>query len=211
MPFISAGHNSGLYSFNSDKQHALSLKNTLLESSLQKARSPIFPCPCSRASGSQVQLHLDNQLLGNSNSPLIRTESKSPGLTSCIYCKFNLENPKPRSQQCFVAPFLWISPMIPFTASDFMLCLSEIQSLNALRTSIFRQVCGALAEYVHCGRYSAQACARVEQHRTRGATLKVGGLTSEAPPAPPPPRALQHRVYSRLCRVSTQIRTRLLY
>ena len=83
-------------------------------------------------------------LVGNSNSLLIRTESESPGLTSYIYCKFNLENPKPRSQQCFFAPFLCISPMIPFTASDFMLCLSEIQSPNALRTSIFRQVCGAL-------------------------------------------------------------------
>ena len=34
--------------------------------------------------------------------------------------------------------------MIPFTASDFMFCLSEIQSPNALRTSIFRMVCGAL-------------------------------------------------------------------
>ena len=133
-----------LLDWYSDKQHALSLKNTLLESSLQKARSPIFPCPCLRASSSQVQLHLDNRFLGNSNSPLIRTESESPGLTSCIYCKFNLKNPKPRSQQCFVAPFLCISPMIPFTASDFMLCLSEIQSLNALHTSIFRQVCGAL-------------------------------------------------------------------
>ena len=128
----------------SDKQHALSLKNTLLESSPQKTRSPIFPCPCSRASSSQVQLHLDNRFLGNSNSPLIRTKSDSLGFTSYLYCKFNLENPKPRSQQCFVAPFLCISPMIPFTASDFMLCLSEVQSLNALRASIFRQVCGAL-------------------------------------------------------------------
>ena len=119
-------------------------KNTLLVSSLQKTRSPIFPCPCSRASSSQVQLHLDNRFLGNSNSPLIRTDSESPGLTSYIYCKFNLENPKPRSQQCFAAPFLCISPMIPFKASDFMLCLSKIHSPNALRTSIFRQVCGAL-------------------------------------------------------------------
>ena len=125
----------------------MSLKNTLLESSLQKARSPIFPCPCSRASSSQVQLHLDNRFLGSSNSPLIRTESEPPGLTSYIYCKFNLENPKPRPQQCFVAPFLCISPMILFTASDFMLCLSEIQSPNALRTSIFRQVYGALLEW----------------------------------------------------------------
>ena len=133
-----------LLDWYSDKQHALSLKNTLLESSLQKTRSPIFPCPCSRASSSQVQLHLDNWFLGNSNSPLIRTESESLGLTSHVYCKFNLENPKPRSPQCFVSPFLCISPMIPFTASNFMLCLSEIQSPNALRTSIFRQVCGAL-------------------------------------------------------------------
>ena len=117
------------------------LTNTLLESSLQKTRSPIFPCPCSRASSSQVQLHLDNRFLGNSNSPLIRTKSESPGLTSYIYCKFNLENPKPRSQQCFVAPFLCISPVIPVTANDFMLCLFETQSPNALRTSIFRQVC----------------------------------------------------------------------
>ena len=101
-----------LLDWYSVKQHALSLKNTLLESSLQKTRSPIFPCPCSRASSYQVQLHLDNRLLGNSNSPLIRTERESPGLTSYIYCRFNLENPKPRSQQCFVAPFLCISPMI---------------------------------------------------------------------------------------------------
>ena len=137
-----------LLDWYSDKQHALSLKNTLLESSLQKTRSPIFPCPCSRASGSQVQLQLDNRFLGNSNSPLIRTESESPGLTSYIYCTFNLESPKPRSRQCFVAPFLCISPMIPFTVSDFMLCLCEIQSPNALRTSIFRQVCGALFESI---------------------------------------------------------------
>ena len=123
--------------------HVVFTKYTIGELKLQKTRSPIFPCPCSRASSSQVQLHLDNRFLGNSNSPLIRTESESPGLTSYIYCKFNLENSKPRSQQCFAAPFLCISPMIPFTASDFMLCLSEIQSLNALRISIFRQLCGA--------------------------------------------------------------------
>ena len=133
-----------LLDWNSDKQHALSLKNTLLESSLQKTSSPNFLCPCSRASSSRVQLHLDNRFLGNSNSPLIRTENESPGLTSYIYYKFNLENPKPGSKQCFVAPFPCISLMIPFTASDFTLCLSEIQSPNALRTSIFRQVCGAL-------------------------------------------------------------------
>ena len=122
----------------------MSLKNTLLESSSQKTRSPIFPCPWSRASSSQVQLNLDNRLLGNWNSSLIRTKSDSLGFTSYIYCKFNLENPKPRSQQGSVAPFLCISRMIPVTASDFMLCLSEIQSPNALRGSIFRQVCGAL-------------------------------------------------------------------
>ena len=115
----------------------MSLKNTLLESSSQKTRSLIFPCPYSRASSSQVQLHLDTRFLGNSNSPLIRTKSDSLGFTSYIYCKFNFENPKPRSQQCFVAPFLCISPVIPVTASDFMLCLSEIQSPNALRASIF--------------------------------------------------------------------------
>ena len=112
-------------------------KNSLLESSSQKTRSPIFPWPYSRASSSQVQLHLDTRFLGNSNSPLIRTKSDSLGFTSYIYCKFNFENPKPRSQQCFVAPFLCISPVIPVTASDFMLCLSEIQSPNALRESIF--------------------------------------------------------------------------
>ena len=115
----------------------MSLKNTLLESSSQKTRSPIFPCPYSRASSSQVQLRLDTRFLGNSNSPLIRTKSDSLGFTSYIYCKFNFENPKPQSQQCFVAPFLCISPVIPVTASDFMLCLSEIQSPNALRASIF--------------------------------------------------------------------------
>ena len=115
----------------------MSLKNTLLESSSQKTRSPIFPCPYSRASSSQVQLHLDTRFLGNSNSPLIRTKSDSLGFTSYIYCKFNFKNPKPRSQQCFVAPFLCISPVIPVTASDFMPCLSEIQSPNALRASIF--------------------------------------------------------------------------
>ena len=104
---------------------------------IQKARSPVFPCPYSRASSSQVQLHLDTRFLGNSNSPLIRTKSDSLGFTSYIYCKFNFENPKPRSQQCFVAPFLCISPVIPVTASDFMLCLSEIQSQNTLRASIF--------------------------------------------------------------------------
>ena len=85
------------------------LKNTLLQSSSQKTRSPIFPCSCSRASSSRVQLHLDNRFLGNSNSPLIQTKSDSLGFTSYIYCKFNLENPKPRSQQCFVASFLCIS------------------------------------------------------------------------------------------------------
>ena len=100
----------------------MSLKNTLLESSSQKTRSPIFPCPYSRASSSQVQLHLDTRFLGNSNSPLIRTKSDSLGFTSYIYCKFNFENPKPRSQQCFVAPLFCISPIIPVTASDFMLC-----------------------------------------------------------------------------------------
>ena len=115
----------------------MSLKNTLLESSSQKTSSPIFPCPYSRASGSQVQLHLDTRFLGKSNSPLIRTKSDSLGFISYIYCKFNIENPKPRSQQCFVAPFPCISPAIPVTASDFMLCLSEIQSPNALRASIF--------------------------------------------------------------------------
>ena len=115
----------------------MSLKNTLLESSSQKTRSPIFPCPYSRASSSQVQLHLDTRFFGNSNSSLIRTKSDSLGFTSYIYCKFNFENPKPRSQQCFVAPFLCISPVIPVTASDFMLCLSENQSPNALRASIF--------------------------------------------------------------------------
>ena len=108
-----------------------------MESSSQKTRSPIFPCPYSRASSSQVQLHLETRVLGNSNSPLIRTKSDSIGFTSYIYCKFNFENPKPRSQQCFVAPFLYISPVIPVTAGDFMLCLSEIQSPNALRASIF--------------------------------------------------------------------------
>ena len=128
----------------------LSLKNTLLESSPKKTRSPIFPCPCSRASSSQVQLHLDNRFLSNWNFPLIRTKSDSLEFTSYIYCKFNLENPKPRSQQCFVAPFLCIFPMIPFTASDFMLCLSEIKSQNALRASIFRQVCGALLRLFKC-------------------------------------------------------------
>ena len=133
-----------LLDWYSDKQPALSLKNSLLESSPQKTRSPIFTCPCSRVSSSQVQLHLDNRFLGNSNSPLIRTKSDSLGFTSYIYRKFNFENPKPRSQQCFVAPFLCISLMIPFTLSDFMLCLSENQSPNALRVSIFRQVCGAL-------------------------------------------------------------------
>ena len=120
-----------------DKQQVMSLKNTLLESSSQKTRSPIFPYPYSRASSSQVQLHLDTRFLGNSNSPLIRTKSDSLGFTSYVYCKFNFENPKPRSQQCFVAPFLCISPVIPVTASDFMLCLSEMQSPNALRASIF--------------------------------------------------------------------------
>ena len=115
----------------------MSLTNTLLESSSQKIRSPIFPCPYSRASSSQVQLHLDTRFLGNSNSPLIRTKSDSLGFTSYIYCKFNFENPKPQSQQCFVAPILCMSPVIPVTASDFMLCLSEIQSPNALRASIF--------------------------------------------------------------------------
>ena len=126
----------GLLDWYSGKQQVM-LKNTLLESSSQKTRSPIFPCPYPRASSSQVQLHLDTRFLGNSNSPLIRTKSDSLGFTSYIYCKFNFENPKPRSQQCFVAPFLCISPVIPVTASDFMLCLSEIQSLNALRASIF--------------------------------------------------------------------------
>ena len=86
----------------------------------------------------------NNRFLGNSNSPLIRTKSDSLGFTSYIYCKFNLENPNSRSQQCFVAPFLCISPTIPATASDFMLCLSEIQPPTALRATIFRQVCGAL-------------------------------------------------------------------
>ena len=126
-----------LLDWYSDKQQVISLKNTLLESSSQKTRSPIFPCPYSRASSSQVQLHLDTRFLGNSNSPLIRTKSDSLGFTSYIYCKFNFENPKPRSQQCFVAPFLCISQVIPVTASNFMLCLSEIQSPNALRASIF--------------------------------------------------------------------------
>ena len=107
-----------------------SIGDTLLE-------GPIFPCPYSRASSSQVQLHLDARFLGNSNSPLIRTKSDSLGFTSYIYCKFNFENPKPRSQQCFVAPFLCISLVIPVTASNFMLCLSEIQSPNALHASIF--------------------------------------------------------------------------
>ena len=124
------------------------LKNTLLQSSSQKTRSPIFPCSCSRASSSRVQLQLDNRFLGNSNSPLIQTKSDSLGFTSYIYCKFNLENPKPRSQQCFVASFLCISPMIPVTASDFMLCLSEIRSPNALHVSISRLVCGALFDLV---------------------------------------------------------------
>ena len=126
-----------LLDWYSDKQQVMSLKNTLLESSSQKTRSPIFPCPYSRASSSQVQLHLDTRFLGNLNSPLIRTKSDCLGFTSYIFCKFNFENPKPRSQQCFVAPFLCISSVIPVTASDFMLCLSEIQSPNALRASIF--------------------------------------------------------------------------
>ena len=67
----------------------MSLKNTLLESSSQKTRSPIFPCPYSRVSSSQVQLHLDTRFFGNSNSSLIRTKSDSLGFTSYIYCKFN--------------------------------------------------------------------------------------------------------------------------
>ena len=87
----------------------------------RKQEAPCFHGPYSRASSSQVQLHLDTRFLGNSNSPLIRTKSDSLGFTSYIYCKFNFENPKPRSQQCFVAPFLCISPVIPVTASDFML------------------------------------------------------------------------------------------
>ena len=124
----------------------MSLKNTLLESSSQKTRSPIFPCPYSRASSSQ--LHLDTRFLGNSNFPLIRTKSDSLGFTSYIYCKFNFENPKPRSQQCFVAPFLSISPVIPVTASDFMLCLSEIQSPNALRAFIFSSCAVPYSEIV---------------------------------------------------------------
>ena len=126
------------------KQHALSLKNTPLESSPQKTRSPIVPCPCSRASRSRVQLHLHNRFLGKSNSPLIRTKSESPAFTSYSYFKSYFENLNPWSQQCFVSPFLCIWPMILVTASDFMLCLSEIQSPNALRASIFRQVCETL-------------------------------------------------------------------
>ena len=63
-----------LLDWYSDKQHALFLKNSLLESSPQKTRSPIFPCQCSHASSSQVQLHLDNRFLGNPNSPLNRTK-----------------------------------------------------------------------------------------------------------------------------------------
>ena len=115
-----------LLDWYSDKQQVMSLKNTLLESSSQKARSPIFPCPYSHASSSQVQLNLDTRFLGNSNSPLIRTIGDSLGFTSYIYCKFNFENPKPRSQQCFVAPFLCISPVIP---------VSTLQQFSASNTS----------------------------------------------------------------------------
>ena len=89
------------------------LKKYTIGELTKKTRSLNFPWPYSRTSSSQVQLHLDNRFLGNSNSPLIRTESESPRLTSYIYCKFNLEKSKPRSQQCFVASFLCISPMIP--------------------------------------------------------------------------------------------------
>ena len=127
-----------LLDWYSDKQQVISLKNTLLESSSQKTRSPIFPCPYSRASSSQVQLHLDTRFLGNSNSPLIRTKSDSLGFTSYIYCKFNFENPKPRSQQCFVAPFLCISQAIScFVCPKFnpqMLCAHLF--LAALRCPI---------------------------------------------------------------------------
>ena len=163
-----------LLDWYSDKQHALSLRNTLLESSLQKTRSPIFPCPCSRASSSCVQLILDNRFLGNSNSPLIRTESESPGLTSYIYCKFNLENPKPRSQQCFVAPFLCISPMIPVTASDFMLCLSEFNP-QKLYAHLFLDWCAVpyWKEYQH-ERWKKRA----ETTWKRGVVVKLISKTS---------------------------------
>ena len=82
----------------------ISLKNTLLESSSQKTRSPIFPCPYSRASSSQVQLHLDTRFHGNSNSPLIRTKSDSLGFTSYIYCKFNFEKPEASITAMFCFP-----------------------------------------------------------------------------------------------------------
>ena len=119
-----------LLDWYSDKQHALSLKNTLLESSPQATTSPTFPCPWSCTSSSQVQLHPNNQTLGNSNSLLIWTKSDSFGFTSYIYCKFNLHKSNHRSQQCFVTPFLSISPNYSSHGKQFHACLSEIQSPN---------------------------------------------------------------------------------
>ena len=132
--------------------------NTLLESSPQKTRSPIFPCPCSRASSSQVQLHPDNRFLGNSNSPLIRTKSDSLGFTSYIYFIYiyfiyllhiftliQFRKLEPLITAMFCCPFLCISPMIPVTASDFILFFVPNSIPKCLaRIYIFRQVCGAL-------------------------------------------------------------------
>ena len=95
-----------------------------MESSSQKTRSPIFPCPCSHASSSHVQLYLDNWFLGNSNSLLIQTKSDSLGFTSYIYCKFNFKNPLTLDHSNVLLPpfsafhqWFW-----PVTASVFMLC-----------------------------------------------------------------------------------------
>ena len=135
-----------LMDWYSDKQQALSLKIHHWRAHHRKQEAPSFHAHAYivRALSSQVQLRLGNRFLGNSKSPLIRNKSDCLGFTSYIYCKFNLENPNPRSQQCSVALLLCISSMIPVTASDITLCLSEIQSLNALCVSIFRQVCSAL-------------------------------------------------------------------
>ena len=130
-----------LLDWYSDKQHVLSLENTLLESLQQKTRSPIVLCPCSRASRSHVQLHLDNRFLGKSNSPLIRTKSESPGFTSYSYFKSYFENPNPWSQQCFVSPFLCISPMIPVTASVACFVCPEFNP-QMLCAHLFLDRCG---------------------------------------------------------------------
>ena len=61
--------------------------------------------------------------------------------------KIDDQTNKDHNSNVLLLPVSAFHQIFPVTASDFMLCLSEIQSLNALRAAVniyFQTVCGVL-------------------------------------------------------------------